>query len=236
MPASKLVAVWVFPLGAAFVSAAFAIRVGAGWVRARRASMLAWTLALVLFATASAATAVGMTLGWSPGLFRLYYTTGAVLTAPILAVGTIYVLTAKKVAHVCALFIGAACVASVAFLAVTDVHDSALATSGIPHAGDALDLSTRNLSRALSYGGYVVVAGGAVLSAVRFARRRDPRSRDLSAGNALIALGTTIVAAGSAAARLGRGSVAGSIFSVALLIGVAVMFAGFLRTSNRRRA
>jgi hypothetical protein len=87
--------------------------------------------------------------------------------------------------------------------------------------------SVRALSRYYSYVGFLIVVAGAIWSTFKLARKPGERFKRLAQGNALIALGTVVVALGSAFARQGQGSV----FAVGLAVGVTVMYLGFLRTS-----
>jgi len=102
----------------------------------------------------------------------------------------------------------------------------ALATSSIPAGSAVIGESSRALSRAYSYAGFLVVVGGALWSAYKLRRRNQYDLRRLAVANSLIALGTLVVAVASGFARYGRGAV----FSVGLLAGISVMFAGFLKT------
>ena len=52
----------------------------------------AWTIALALFALASAALATGVSTGWDNGTFRVFFLLGAVLSVPWLALGTVHLL------------------------------------------------------------------------------------------------------------------------------------------------
>src|ERR1700730_14272255 len=200
---------WTFPLGAALVSTTFSSLLGRQWAERRRPHQLAWTAALAMFAVATLATAQGVRLGWTPGLFRTYYLFGAMINVPFLAV-------AMASAHLDA--------------AVLE------GVRGIPEArfvitGGAL---TRTLSRYYSYASFTIVVLGALWSALRLSRQRsapNPAHRGrLAAGNLLIAAGTFVVAAASIAVRLGRGSEVAMLFSVGLLAGISLMFSGFLRT------
>jgi hypothetical protein len=62
--------------------------------------------------------------------------------------------------------------------------------------------------------------------------RSHPELRDRFVGTVLIAVGATIVAGGATFAAFGM--VAG--FIVTLVVGIAVMFGGFLRASRRAPA
>jgi drug/metabolite transporter (DMT)-like permease len=84
----------------------------------------------------------------------------------------------------------------------------------------------------------VVIIAGALWSAWRVARRRTPsltgarqidRPSRLLAGNVLIAIGTLVLSAsGSLAGRLGEDRA----FAVTLLVGICVLFAGFLTATS----
>ena len=80
--------------------------------------------------------------------------------------------------------------------------------------------------------GAVVVFGGALYSAVRFARRRAPGTGSLAGGNALIALGTLVLSSGG----LLQGAVGqDEAFTVSLAAGIVVVYAGFVVASSGRR-
>jgi len=55
---------WVFPFGAAGVSAAFAAQMARQFAARHRPHQLAWTVALAMFALAATATGLGVLLGW----------------------------------------------------------------------------------------------------------------------------------------------------------------------------
>jgi hypothetical protein len=221
---------WVFPLAAAIVSGYFSWLLGVQFSSRRRPNVLAWSVALGMFSLASAAAAYGSQLDWSPLTFRTYYLFGAVLNVPALALGTLYLLAPRRWADGAALLlvIGSCAAAFVVFNA--DLMTAALDTEGIPRGSEVLSEEVRLLSRYFSITGFLVVVGGALWSAARLARRRQPNLKRLATANLLIALGTTVVAIASEVARIASGSVEDLIFAVGLFVGVSVMFAGFLKT------
>jgi hypothetical protein len=227
---------WVFPLAAAIVSGYFSWLLGVQFSAKRRPNVLAWSIALGMFSLASTAAAFGGLFGWSPLIFRTYYLFGAVLNVPALALGTVYLLAPRRVANGLALFlIVASCVAAfVVFNA--DLRSAGLDTEGIPRGSQVLSEDVRLLSRYFSITGFLVVVGGALWSAARLARGRQPNLRRLAAANLLIALGTTVVAIASEMARIAAGSVEDLVFATGLFIGVSVMFAGFLKTRPPKTA
>ena len=220
---------WVFPLTAAAVSGVFCALLLRSWRARPRPHALAWGVALAMFALASGAAAYGQLQGWSPAAFRTYYLFGAILNVPVLAVGTVYLLGPRALAHaLAALTVVAGSWATVVVLG-TDISSGALDIGGIPAARDVVSDDVRTISRIYSYAGFAIVAGGAILSAARASRSGEERLKTLAVGNGLIALGSAIVAAAGAFARYGRGS----IFAVGLAAGVSVMFLGFLRARPR---
>src|SRR4051794_7450435 len=75
---------------------AFAMSTFERWLARRRRHELAWSIALALFALASAALAAGAGLGWNGGWFRLFYLFGAIVNVPFLALGTVYLLGGER--------------------------------------------------------------------------------------------------------------------------------------------
>lgn len=221
---------WVFPLAAAVVSLVFALIILREWLRRHQPHKLAWATALAMFGVASAVAALGILEGWTAFQYRIYYLFGAISNVPFLALGTILLLAPRRVGRVSAfvVIVGTIFAAGAAFTA--DVNPGALASAGIPAGKDVFDAGElpRRLFRIYSYT-FVIVVAGALWSAWRLVRGAGGEIRRLAAGNILIAAGTTIVALASALSRFARGS----IFAIGLLIGVSVMFAGFMRTRSQ---
>lgn len=223
---------WVFPLLAALVSAVFAGSVLRSWAVRKGPHLAAWGAALVMFALASAAAAAGMMLEWTSGLFRAFYLFGAIVNVPVLALGTLYLLASRKVAHICALAVVVLGVGATIDVLQAPLDVSGLQTDGIPAGSEVMPEELRMLSRIYSFAGFFVVVGGAVLSAIRLRRQGGPHLGRLAGANLLIALGTTVVAVASGFARYEQGLP----FSIGLLAGVTLMFLGFIRTRSRLTA
>jgi hypothetical protein len=220
---------WIFPLAAASVSGAFASILFQAWRGRPRPHLLAWAVALAMFAAASAAAALGMLTDWPAAAFRGYYLFGAILNVPVLALGTAHLLASARHARVATAVVILLSLSAVIAVVGADLHEGALRTSGIPPGSEVMPPGPRVLSRYYSFAGFFVVVGGAIWSAWQLARSPEPHLRRLAAANALIALGTFIVAVASGFARYGRGLV----FAVGLLAGVTVMFGGFVMTRTR---
>ena len=223
----------IFPLAAALVSAAFSISLIRQFIDRRKPHQLAWGVAMAAFAAASFSASLGMVAGWNPTLFRSYYLFGAVINVPILALGTLYLHLPRRLGHAAAAGVAVSCVAGAFAVFSAGLQTSLGGIAGaIPAGSEVMAPGVRALSRYYSYAGFVIVVAGAVWSALRLYRRPGIGFRRLAQGNALIALGTMVVALGSAFARQGRGT----IFAVGLATGVTVMFMGFLRTRTRPSA
>jgi hypothetical protein len=220
--------------GLAFVATAiatlFAQATAVRWSRSRAPHQGAWTVALVLFALASAALATGASSGWDRGTFRAFYLLGAVINVPWLALGTIYLLMGRRIGDrvraALLVFTGL----GIGVMLAAPMHGT-IAADRIPVGKDVFGALPRALAGAGSGLGALVVFGGAAWSAVRFARSRRPGSGRLAGGNALIALGTLVLSSGG----LLQGIVGSDeAFALTLAVGIAVIYAGFAVASGVR--
>lgn len=225
---------------AALVALAFSLSTLDRWLRRRRPHELAWTVALALFALGSFALWWAEADGWSLGAFRLFYLAGAVLNVPWLALGTVYLLAGPqlgdKVRTWLVLLSGFA--AGVVLFAPTEAP---VAGGELPTGKDVFGVAPRVLAAVGSGVAAVVIIAGALWSAWRVWRGRVPSlgsarvvtaPGQLAVGNVLIAVGTLILSAsGTLAGRLGKDRA----FAVTLLVGIVVLFAGFLVASTHSR-
>lgn len=222
----------LFPFAAAMVSGWFSLSLLRRFLKTKSPQQMAWSVALAAFALASVSAAAGMWLGWSPVWFRSYYLFGAVVNVPILALGTLYLYLPRWAGHLASVGVGVLCVLAVAVVLNADLASGLREVAGtIPAGSEVLEEGPRALSRYYSYSGFLVVVGGAVWSAAKLARRSGLKARRLMQGNLLIAAGTSVVAAASAFARQGQGSV----FAVGLALGASIMYVGFARASGQPR-
>jgi hypothetical protein len=220
---------WVFPALAAMVAAAFGALLARQYLERRRSYQAIWAAALLMYAVASVAVALGAADGWSSGEFRVYWALGAVLNVPFLAQGELDLLVRPRPVRV-ALYVLLVFVTAytVAVVRTAPVDVSALAER-LPAGRDVFGSGSaaQRLPRVISTPAYLVLLGGTLWSAWRM--RGRPELRDRFWGTLLIAIGATVIAGfGSAFAALGHLLP----FSLALLVGIAVMFAGFLRASR----
>ena len=219
---------WIVPLLAAAVAAAFAVLLGIQYVSRRRPYQGIWTLALLMFAAASFAVFLGVLDGWSSGDYRVFWLFGAVLNVPYLAAGELFLLIRRRspiTVLLLVLLFGTAF--AVSRVRTAHIVGAAL-DSDLPSGADvfARDGFALTLARLYSFPAYAILLAGTAWSAGRM--RGKPALHDRFAGTLGIAVGATVVAAGSAFAATGN-SVG---FSITLAAGVTFMFWGFLRASR----
>jgi hypothetical protein len=178
------------------------------WRSERTVDLAAWSGALAAYALACAALAWGAAAGWDDRAFRAYYLFGALLTAPLLGVGSVARAGWRPSAAVGLLYAGLA--AGIAF--AMPITTSVTGTS-IPAAQDHLDFVPARLVAVLGNSiGTIAVIAVALLTI-----RRRPL------GNALILAGVGCAAAGSAVSGLGVAGTAGFV-----AVGALLLYGGFV--------
>jgi hypothetical protein len=220
---------WVLPLAAALVAVLFSAALVRRYVARRHSFEVIWALALLMYAAASLAVAFGVANGWTSGEFRIYWALGAVLNVPFLAQGELDLLIPRRgvrwALYVLLAFITAYTIAVVRTAGI----DTAALAQDLPSGKEVLGDGTAayRLPQLIAIPAYLVLVGGTLWSAWRM--RGRPELRDRFWGTLLIAFGATIIAGfGSAFAALGHLAP----FSISLLVGIAVMFMGFLRATR----
>jgi hypothetical protein len=208
----------VLPLVTTFVSGAFALAVALRYMRKRRPSHLAWAIGLLLFAVAAFNGFLARTGGATETEYRLFYLFGAIANVAWLALGTVFIVAPRYGRIALAAVLALTVVAAYAVFA-TPVDLAVAVDTGRGFPDGSLP---RILAAIGSGGGSVVLIGGALWSAWVFLRRRDQGRRALA--NVIIAVGVFIAAAGGTVAFTG----ASGVLELTNLLGVSVMFVGFL--------
>jgi hypothetical protein len=196
----------------AFAAALVSLRLAALALRRGTAAFRAWAAGLGAYAIASGALAWGAAAGWDARAFRAYYLFGALLTAPLLGLGSLLLVGRRSALAPALVYVGFAVGVAVA----APVHGSFGA--GIPGPGHFGTLP-HALAIAANSVGTAAVAGVALATL-----RRRPL------GNALILAGVATAAAGSAAGA-GEAATAATIAAAAVLL-----YLGFVSGSPRARS
>lgn len=192
----------------------------------------AWSVALVLFAAASAALALGASTGWDDGTYKVFYTCGAILSVPWLALGTVFLLlggpAGRRTRGALVFFSGL----SVGALLLAEMEP--VSGTEIPVGKDVFTQALPRILAAVGSGvGATVVVVGALWSLARLlgATGDVPGRGRLALANALVALGTLVLSSGG----LVQGFVGhDEAFALTLAVGIAVIYAGFLVADGRR--
>lgn len=231
---------------ATLVAVAFSFSTWDRWLRRRRPHELAWAVSLLLFAVGAVALWWAESRGWSNESFKVFFLAGAVLNVPFLALGSVYLQfgprVGDRVQRVLLVLSGFA--TGVVLVASTK---SQISGDEFPTAKELFGVAPRVLAAVGSGVPALFIFGAAIWSAVQLIKRRSPSisavqrnvsaPKRLAAGNILIAAGTAILSAsGSLSGRMGKDR----SFAITLLVGIIVLFAGFLVStsatgkSNRR--
>jgi len=221
--------VWVFPLLATIVAFVFAGMLAKRFAIRRGQPELLWAVAMAMFGVASLALTVGVVSGWTRTWFITYWAFGAVLNVAFLAGGELVLLFRRRwVLWVVWLVLVFVTAFTFTVLRGAAVHADALSKQ-LPLGRDVFGGGTpaHRLAQLVAYPAYVILLLGTLWSAWKM--RGRPELKDRFVGTLLIAVGATIVAGGAAFAAAGL--LAG--FTLTLVAGICVMFAGFLRAAHR---
>ena len=219
---------WAIPLIAAFVAAAFTVMLVRQFLVRRGQAQLLWAIAMAMFSAASAAVTIGVASGWTSTLFAVYWAFGAVLTVPFLAGGEVVLLFRRRWVLWTTWLVLVFSVAFTFSVLQQAVFDPSALAERLPSGKEVFGAGTgaHRLPQIFSYTAYFILVGGALWSAWRM--RGRPELKDRFIGTLLIVFGSTIVAGGAAFAA--GGLVTG--FVLTLVVGISLMFWGFLRASR----
>ena len=182
--------------------------------------LLWWSAGALTYALGTITESVTTLAGWSPGVFRMWYVTGALLGGAPLAQGTVYLLLPRRTAHRLTIAL-VAVIAVAAACTLLSPLDTALVE---PHrlSGRVLGWRwVRAFSPFINLYALLFLVGGAAFSAWRFSRRAETHHRFV--GNTLIAVGALLPGIGGAFTRFGHTEV----LYVTEFIGLALIIAGY---------
>lgn len=224
--------------GATAVAVGFGLSTWDRWLRRRRPHELVWSVSLLLFAVGAGALWWSAARGWSPASFRVFYLAGAILNVPWLAAGTVYLLAGPVWGNRIRTALIALTGLATGVLLAAPLR-APIAGTDQPEGKDVFGVWPRALAAVGSGVSALVIIVGALWSAWRVLRGRTPSlghnqrqialPKRLALGNIIIAVGTLVLSAsGTLAGRLGEDRA----FAVTLLVGIVVLFVGFLVAST----
>lgn len=218
----------IISLLSTILAAAFTIAVLNRYRHNRRLYLLLWGIGLLLYGLGTLMEVIS-SLTFSPLVLKVWYLSGAMLTAAWLGQGTIHLLVRRR--NVASRLLVALIILSSVALVLVALAPTTSAAAGYdlsePISSQYKDILTRNgvivfLTIILNIYGTIGLIGGAIYSAFIFWRKRILANRML--GNVLIAAGALPPA------------MAGSFIEADLVdllyvsefVGVILMYAGFL--------
>ncbi len=167
---------------------------------------LAWAAGLLTFAAAAAAMAWGSAHGWDGTVFRVYYLAGALLSAPLLGIGSLQLWERRWAGPLGLLYAGLA----IGVAAAMPVHGG-FSSTAVPHAQDHVDLVPRLVAIAGSSLGALAV----VLVAAVTLRRRPQGNVLLVAAVATAGIASALTQTAVAAAAACFALAAGLLYAAA---------------------
>lgn len=230
---------------ATLISLAFALSTLDRYLARRKRHELVWTISLFLFAAGSASLWLAAALGWSEWTFKAFYLFGAIVNVPYLALGTVYLLARHQRTGDRWTAIVSMLAAFATGIVVAAPLTNPIASDVFPRGSEVFGFWPRFLAAVGSGIAATVIIVGALISAWRLgraslaARRSGSEVRQLRPGAlspARLALANVVIAVGTLV--LSAGGVSNSVldamdaFSVSLVVGIAVIFVGFLLTNT----
>lgn len=189
------------PLFTTVLALSFAVVLFRRYRERGKAHLLWWGIGMVTYAAGTITESLTTLIGWHEPVFRAWYITGALLGGAPLAQGTVYLLLSKKVADrltallVTAVVLGGICVwLSPINYELVEAHR----LSGKVLAWHQV----RYLSPFINLYALFFLVGGAIVSAIRYAKRRETHHRMLA--NIAIAAGGLLPGIGGTFTRFGH--------------------------------
>jgi hypothetical protein len=212
------------PIATTLVALTFACVLFARW-RAKagegdRTHLLWWAVGMLTYAAGTITESATTLWGWHEPVFRAWYITGALLGGAPLAQGSVYLHFRRRTADILAI----ALVAAIAVASVCVLRSPIDYSLVAPHrlTGKVFVWRwVRLFSPFINSYAFLFLAGGAALSAWRFAKQRDTWHRFV--GNAYIAVGALLPGIGGAFTRFGHTEV----LYVTEFVGLVLIFVGY---------
>jgi hypothetical protein len=213
-------AVHYVPILTTFLALGFAVVLFRRYHERGGLHLLWWGVGMLTYAAGTVTEAATTLFGWQEPVFRAWYIAGALLGGAPLAQGTVYLLLSKRVADRLTI----ALIAAISFGAVCVLLSPIRTEMVEPYrlSGRVLGWPwVRLISPFINLYALTFLMGGAIVSAVRYARRVETRHRALA--NTFIAVGALLPGIGGTFTRMGHVEV----LYVTELVGLACIALGY---------
>jgi hypothetical protein len=214
------------PLITCIVSLIFAVIVLDQYFARRKPYQLLWAIGLFMYCVSTFTEFWWNVCGHVDIMYRLWYLIGAILVAAYLGQGTLYFLIRRRNANIVMAVLGAATIYAAIRVFTVNIDISGLTKlTGV----GIFPVDVRAIITPIfNTFGTFALAGGAIYSAFIYWRKHILPHRVVA--NVLIALGALMPAFGGIHISVLNGDV--NLFFLFELVGVIVMFIGFLRTNE----
>lgn len=220
---------WGWPAATGLVGLVYVGLLLAQWAKRRKPHQLAWATGFLFYAVAALMEAYSEFTGtWDPTVYRIYIVLAASMVG-FLGLGTLYLVTRNRTFGHAYLAFVIVCLAVFLYGVFTTDLDTSKLVAGITVGGTALGRGgsfPRVMSLPFNITGTLLLLGGSWFSIIKFWPKTEYRYRVWA--NALIILGTLIIAAAGGRAR--SGNTVG--LYPAEMVASAVLLAGFLMAST----
>ena len=209
------------------VTFAFAASVFSRYLRKRGTHLLLWSVGLALYGLGTLTEAI-MMFTFSPAALKIWYLSGAMLTAAWLGEGTVHLLVRKRnVAKTLTIVLALVSLAAIGLIVAAPIAKGAAFDTTKPVSAQYRDILVRNgwiiaLTIILNIYGSITLIGGALYSVYIFWRKRILRDRMI--GNILIAIGALMPAMAGTLIKMGLAD----WLYLSELLGAVLMYLGFL--------
>jgi hypothetical protein len=182
--------------------------------------ILWWMLGVFFYGLGTITESINTLVGYSNANFRAWYIFGALLGGAPLAQGTVYLLMRKRWAHIFAAILTATIIITAGLVLCSPLHPELM--DGMRMSGKILDWKfIRYITPFINIYGLVFLAGGAIYSAVKYAKNVQFKAR--FHGNVCIAIGSILPGIGGSFTKFGYVEV----LYVTEFVGLAFIFIGY---------
>lgn len=190
------------------------------WKRSKNSiHVLWWMIGVLTYVAGTITESVNVLAGFSIINFKAWYITGALLGGAPLAQGTVYLLCKRKTANILTIILITVILSASVLVILSPINDE-LITGKL--SGNLLHWTfIRFMTPFINLYAFVFLVGGAIYSAVKYARNQQYRKRFI--GNLLIAIGGLLPGIGGSFTKFGYVEV----LFVTELMGLVFIYFGY---------
>lgn len=210
------------PILTTCVAAVFTVALYKRWrLKPNAFYLMWWMIGVAMYGVGTLTESITTVFSWNLITFKAWYISGALLGGAPLAQGTVYLLFSKKTAHRMSAVLILTVLVAAGFVIASPVSMILVEPHRLSGAVMEWDW-VRLFSPFINIYAFIFLVGGAVWSAIGYARRRETDPKRVW-GNVFIAVGALLPGIGGASARMGHVEV----LYVTELIGLILIWTGY---------